>query len=97
MKIAPVAEIKARFSSYVDATKEGPVVVTRNGRPVAVLVAAEGDDEVEDLLLAHSPRLRRILDASRRQIAEGSGIPHEEFWPAVAAAARPEGRRRSGS
>jgi len=80
MKIAPVAEIKARFSAYVESAKEGPVVVTRNGRPVAVLVAAETDEEVEDLLIAHSPRLRRILDASRKQIAEGAGIPHEEFW-----------------
>ncbi|MGH7338852.1 MAG: type II toxin-antitoxin system Phd/YefM family antitoxin [Candidatus Rokuibacteriota bacterium] len=83
MKIAPVAEIKSRFSAYVDAAKEGPIVVTRNGRPVAVLVAAEGDEEVEDLLLAHSPRLRRILDASRRQIAEGAGLSHEEFWRRV--------------
>jgi prevent-host-death family protein len=97
MKIAPVAEIKARFSSYVEATEEGPVVVTRNGRPVAVLVAAEGDDEVEDLLLAHSPRLRRILDASRQQIAQGSGLPHEEFWRRVEGPARPRGRRRSRS
>lgn len=80
MKIAPIADIKARFSAYVDATKEGPVVVTRNGRPIAVLVAAESDDEVEDLLIAHSPRLRGILEASRKQIAKGSGIAHEEFW-----------------
>jgi prevent-host-death family protein len=80
MKIAPIAEIKARFSAYLDATKEGPVVVTRNGRTIAVLVAAESDDEIEDLLIAHSPRPRRILDGSRKQIAEGAGIAHEEFW-----------------
>ncbi len=97
MKIAPVAEIKARFSSYVDATKEGPVVVTRNGRPVAVLVAAEGDEEVEDLLLAHSPRLRRILDTSRQQIAEGAGLSHAEFWRRVEGPARSRKPRRSGS
>jgi len=94
MKIAPVAEIKARLSAYVDAAKEGPVVVTRNGRPVAVLVAAEGDEEVEDLLLAHSPRLRRILEASRQQIAAGAGLPHEEFWRQVEGPARTRGRRR---
>jgi prevent-host-death family protein len=32
MKIAPVAEIKAKFSAYLKASEEGPVIVTRNGK-----------------------------------------------------------------
>ena len=35
MKIASVAEVKARLSAYLRASEEGPVVVTRNGKPVA--------------------------------------------------------------
>jgi len=85
MKIAPVVDVKARFSAYLEASKDGPVVVTRNGRPVAVLLSAEGDEEVEDLLLAHSPRLGQILGASRRQIEEEGGLSHEEFWRRAAA------------
>ena len=38
MKIASVAEVKSRFSAYTKATEGGPIVVTRNGQPVAVLV-----------------------------------------------------------
>lgn len=38
MKIAPVAEIKAQFSSYVKEAADGPVVVTKNGKPVKVTV-----------------------------------------------------------
>jgi hypothetical protein len=30
MKIAPLAEVKARFSSYVEACEGSPVVVTKN-------------------------------------------------------------------
>jgi len=35
MKIASVADIKARLSSYLKASATGPVVVTRNGKAVA--------------------------------------------------------------
>ena len=46
MKIAPVADVKARFSSNLKDCEEGPVVVTKNGCPKAVLVAAR--DEKRD-------------------------------------------------
>ena len=64
MKIASVADIKARLSAYLKASATGPVVVTRNGKAVAVLVGVEDDEEVERLLLAHSRKLRTILDAA---------------------------------
>jgi hypothetical protein len=41
------------------------------------------EEELDRLHLAYSPRFRSILDASRQQIREGKGIPHEEFWQAV--------------
>jgi len=81
MKIAPVADVKARFSSYLGASENGPVVVTRNGRPVAVLLSVQDDDEeLERLVLAYSPRFQAILQADRQQIRDGYGIPHEDFW-----------------
>jgi prevent-host-death family protein len=95
MKIASVAEIKARLSSYLKASATGPVVVTRNGKAVAVLVGVEDDDEVERLLLAHSRKLRAILDAADRRIDKGQGIGHDEFWQQVESAAR--AREHNGS
>ena len=97
MKIASVAEVKARLSSYLKASATGPVVVTRNGKAVAVLVGVEDDDEVERLLLAHSRKLRALLDAADRRIDEGAGIGHEEFWQRVEEATRerePDGKRK---
>ena len=61
MRIASVADVKARLSSYLKASAEGPVVATRNGKAVAVLLGVEDDDELERLLLAHSRKLRAIL------------------------------------
>jgi prevent-host-death family protein len=83
MRIAPVAEVKARFSAYLRASTEGPVVVTRNGKPVAVLLSMEDEDELERLILAYSTRFREILAAGRAQIREAGGVSHEAFWEEV--------------
>lgn len=80
MKIAPVADVKARFSAYIKASESGPVIVTRNGKPVAVLLSVEDEDELERLILAYSPQFQTVIQAAREQIREGLGIPHEDFW-----------------
>lgn len=80
MRIAPVADIKARFSAYLKASEDGPIIVTRNGKPVAVLLAMDDEDELERLILAYSPKFRDILHEAEKQIREGAGVPHDEFW-----------------
>jgi len=83
MKIASVADVKAKLSAYLRGSQEGPVIVTRNGKPVGVLLSVEDEEELERLLLAYSPRLRKILLAARNQIQTTGGIPHREFWKDV--------------
>jgi PHD/YefM family antitoxin component YafN of YafNO toxin-antitoxin module len=58
-------------------------VITRNGKPVGVLLGAEDEDDLERLLMAYSPKLQKILAAARQRIREGAGIPHEQFWAEV--------------
>jgi prevent-host-death family protein len=36
-----IADAKAKLSALVEKTKDGPQTVTKNGRPVAVVVSAE--------------------------------------------------------
>jgi prevent-host-death family protein len=39
MRIAPLADVKARLSAYIEQSEtEGPVVITRNGKAVAIRV-----------------------------------------------------------
>lgn len=83
MKIAPIADLKAQFSAYLKACEEGPVVVTKNGRPVAVLISVVDEEELERLILAYSPQFQAILDAARQQIRETGGIRHKNFWQQV--------------
>jgi len=80
MEIAPVAEIKARFSAYLKESKDGSVVVTRNGRAVAVLLSVADEDEIERLALAYSPKFQSILRRAKRQIREEGGVQHDDFW-----------------
>lgn len=79
MIVVPVAEVKARLSEYLKASETELVVVTRKGRPKAVLLSLT-DDELEDLILARSPKMRAILDKSWADIQAGRGTAHEDFW-----------------
>src|SRR5215467_6944696 len=79
-RIAPFAEVKARLSAYIEESQtEGPIVITRNGKAVAVLVSPVDDDDVESLVLARSPRLPRLLKKSSASIAAGRGLSQGNF------------------
>jgi prevent-host-death family protein len=85
MKIASVADVKANLSAYIKASQDELVVITKNGKPVAVLLPMEDDAELERLALAYSRRFQTILHEAREQIRVGGGIPHDEFWREVEA------------
>jgi len=83
MKIASVADVKAKFSGYLKASEKGPVVVTRNGKPVAMLLSISDEDEIERMVLAYSPKFQSLLDIAEQQIREGKGLKHEDFWQEI--------------
>ena len=94
MKIVPVAEVKAHLSSYLEETSSGPVIITKNGRAVAALVAVTDDEELERLIMAHSPRLRQLLDQAASRVRQDGGIPHDPFWAPVDAEAVEQDRAK---
>ncbi len=83
MKIAPVADVKARLSKYIEECTDGPVVVTKNGRPAAVIVGVSNEEELERLVLAHTPRFTALLDAAEARIRKGGGVTHKAFWSSL--------------
>ena len=95
MKIATQNEVAANFAQYVKAAKKGPVVVTNKGKPVAVLIRSESEDDLERLLMGHSRKLQTILEAARRRFRQGRGIPHETFWKEVEADNASKSKKRS--
>ena len=102
MKIAPLADVKARLSAYlVECETDGPVIITRNGKVAAILLAPKDEDDLERLVLAHSRRFQALLEKSRRSIKAGKGVSHNEFWKTVARRHKAKGasllRKRSRS
>ena len=84
MKVASLADVKAHLSTYIDElSTKGPVVITRNGKTAAVLIAPVDDEDLERLLLARSPHFQALLSKSRRSIKEGRGLSRDEFWKTV--------------
>jgi prevent-host-death family protein len=84
MRIASLADVKARLSAYIEQAKtEGPVVITRNGKAVAVILSPLDDDDLENILITRSPRFQAMLAQSRESIRAGKGLSEEEFWSAV--------------
>ena len=98
MRIAPLADVKARLSAYVEQAKtDGPIVITRNGKPVAVLLAPLDDDDLEGLILARSPRFQALLNKSRESLKAGKGLSRKDFWKAVARRNKAKGKTQRGS
>ena len=85
MKVATQSDVAADLAGYVQAAKKGPVVITSQGKPVAVLLSPGSEDDLERLLMGHSPELQAILESARKRFREGRGIPHETFWKEVEA------------
>jgi len=79
MKIVPLAEVKNRFSAYIDESSESPVIVTRNGRPVAMIIGVQNEDDLDSLLLAHNPRFVQLLEEARQRVRMTGGVSLADF------------------
>jgi prevent-host-death family protein len=73
----PLAEAKNRFSEVVDEVerKHGRVVITKHGRPVAVLMNIEDLESLEETLdVMSDPELMAAIAEAEADIAAGRGI-----------------------
>jgi prevent-host-death family protein len=73
--IVPFSECRNNLSAYMNRVRETrrPILITQNGRAASYLVDAELLDDLFDQM-----ELSRDIDISRREFAEGKGIPHDE-------------------
>ena len=79
MKFTNVRELKAKTSEVLRTVEKGnTVLVTTHGRPTAMLVPVSEED-IEDVLLAYSPQLRRKIEAGLRDIRAGRTRPLSEY------------------
>ena len=83
-KTLPISEVKARLPELVTGVeeREEEIVVTRNGRPAAVLVNyAEFERLKETLDVLSDPGLMRQIEESRAFYASGrKGLSFEDVF-----------------
>jgi antitoxin YefM len=83
-----LAAVKARFSELVDRVEreQDRVVVTRNGKPAAVLISPEDLERLEETLAVMSDRsLAKQIRESEKAIAAGDpGTGLEELRASLA-------------
>ena len=77
MKIVPLNDVKNRFSHYLEQSKREDIIVTKNGRPEAVIHVIT-DEDLEDYLFETDPRFIARIEALREQYRHEGGKPLEE-------------------
>jgi antitoxin YefM len=80
--IIPLADAKARLSAVLDDVRDthNRVVITRNGRPEAVLISVSDLETLEDTLdLLSTPGALDEIRAAEAEIARGEAIDADEL------------------
>lgn len=78
----PLAEIKARLSEVVDRIEQQHerVVLTRNGRPAAVLISPDELESIEDTLdLLSDPRALAEIERAKTEIERGDVVDADQL------------------
>jgi prevent-host-death family protein len=72
MKIESIREVRANLNKIVGALpEEGSVVITKNGRPCAVLMPVTEDTDLEIVALSQNKRFWRTYDRALRRAEKG--------------------------
>ena len=83
MKTLSLSEVKAKLSELVDEveSRDERIVITRKGRPAAVLVSQDDLDSWQETLeITSDPALMTAIRRGIRQIARGQTVSYEDVF-----------------
>ena len=81
MKIESLREVKAKLSKIVnELPSERSVVITKNGRPCAVLFPVTDETDLESMLLVQRKDFWQLLDGAHKE-GEKKGFTKFEDLP----------------
>jgi prevent-host-death family protein len=66
MKTVALREAKQSLSGFVAHAQRERVLITKHGKPAALVIGVEGQD-IEDVLLSQDPEFWKLVEARRQQ------------------------------
>ena len=78
MRTIDIAEATQPLAEYAQEADHGPIVVTMNGRPIAVVVSVENAD-LETITLSESPQFLALIERSRERQKRDGGLSTGEM------------------
>ena len=77
MKLASVKDVKNKLSDYHKKAEREDIIITKNGRPTAVLHHL-GEDDLEDYVVEHDSKFRKIIEKRWGAYSTRGGRPLEK-------------------
>jgi prevent-host-death family protein len=79
MRFANTVDLKNKTNELLrEVMKGSPVVITYRGKPAAALQPLSEED-LEDFVLEHSPKIKKLIGEAQRDIKKGKIVPLEEY------------------
>jgi prevent-host-death family protein len=93
MRVLAMRDAKTGLSATLDEAQRERVLITRNGKPSAIVIGVEGR-EFEDVLLMSNPRFWEMIEASRNNPKMYSMDEMREYFARKDASEGVTGQRR---
>ena len=78
MKTVEFAKATLPLCDYTKKVKKEPVIITKEGKPLAALVSITNAD-IETVSLSNNPKFIALIERSRSRQKSGGGISTEEM------------------
>jgi prevent-host-death family protein len=93
MKTLEIGKATGSLAQYAKLVRNGPVIVTRRGRPLAALMPVENTD-VETATLSIHPQFLALIERARVRHQKQGGISSSDLRRHLGLKAAPLRRRR---
>jgi prevent-host-death family protein len=79
MRVANTVELKNQTNKILKLVMKGsPVIITYRGKPAASLTPLT-EEGLEDFVLEHSPKIRKMIAEAEKDIQQGKVVSLEEY------------------
>ncbi len=96
MKTVSLEETTSSLADYTRSLGEEPVIITAQGKPVAVMIPVANAD-LETVSMSMNPKFLDIIQRSRAEYEKHGGISSEELRRQLGIPAKRTRRTASGS